>query len=326
MDNNTNGGDNSSQDRGFGEVAEREIPSDDANSEDTQGERVEDDSNESDDTNSDQTDNQEGDEGNEDENQEDGSQQPTQKTEKGTKLDPNPKSAVHQQLANERRVRTQMEQVLASPELIARFMQEQYGIAVDVSRKGQPSQQDTTQQTTTTTSKKWTAKDFESLEDVAEKFNGLQEQFTSEIAKRDEEIKALKGNLGSMSERGRVLQIADTLEGDVKTLSSEPELNPKSPEFIPGLEDEIGALYHKLDFDEASGMYRGNYSLREIGESIIKTARTAKKAGSQRAQTIVKDKTGGRIRTGTQGANKGVSRDELPPAQSIAQGISKMFK
>jgi len=324
MDNNTNGGDNSSQDRGFGEVAEREIPQDALDSEDTQDEQVEDDSNESDDTNSNQTDNQEGDEGDKADDDEN-SQQPKQdKTEKGTKLDPNPKSAVHQQLANERRVRTQMEQVLASPDLIAKFVREQYGIEMPTAKGASQQPAATTTQPVTTT--KWTAKDFESLEDVAEKFNGLQEQFTTEISKRDEEIKKLTGQLGGISERGRILQIADSLETDVKTLSAEPELNPNSPEFIPGLEDEIGALYHRLDFDEASGMYRGNYSMREIGESIIKTARTAKKAGSQRAQTIVKDKTGGRIRTGTQGNNQGASRDELPPAQSIAQGISKMFK
>lgn len=325
MDNNTNGGDNSSQDRGFGEVAERELPQDALDSEDTQDEQVENDQDESSENNSEEADNQQDEEGKEDENDEN-SQQP-KKTEKGTKLDPNPKSAVHQQLANERRIRTQMEQVLASPELIAKFVREQYGIEMPSGKGAAPTgQQPANQQTTTTTSKKWTAKDFESLEDVAEKFNGLQEQFTTEIQKRDEEIKGLKGQLGGMSERGRILQIADSLEGDVKALSAEPELNPNSPEFIPGLEDEIGALYHKLDFDEASGMYRGNYSMREIGQSIIKTARTAKKAGSQRAQTIVKDKTGGRIRTGTQGNNQGASRDELPPAQSIAQGISRMFK
>lgn len=323
MNENNNGGE--STERGFGEVAEREIPSEDANSEDTQDERVEDDQDESSEYNSEEADNQQDEEGNEDENDEN-SQQP-KKTEKGTKLDPNPKSAVHQQLANERRVRTQMEQVLADPSLIAKFMQEQYGITVDLNRRGgQPAQQDNNNNQPVTTSKKWTAKDFESLEDVAEKFNGLQEQFTSEISKRDDEIKALKGQLGGLSERGRILQIADSLEGDVKTLSSNPELNPNSPEFIPGLEDEIGALYHRLDFDEASGMYRGNYSLREIGESIIKTARAAKKAGSQRAQTIVKDKTGGKIRTGGQSNNSAPSRDELPPAQSIAQGIAKMFK
>lgn len=323
MDNNTNGGDNSSQDRGFGEVAEREIPQDANDSEDTQDEQVENDQDESSENNSEEADNQQDEEGNKDGDDENSQQPKQEKTEKGTKLDPNPKSAVHQQLANERRIRTQMEQVLASPELIAKFVREQYGIEIPTA-KGAAAPAAT--ETKPVTTQKWTAKDFESLEDVAEKFNGLQEQFTSEIQKRDEEIKGLKGQLGGMSERGRILQIADSLEGDVKALSAEPELNPNSPEFIPGLEDEIGALYHKLDFDEASGMYRGNYSMREIGESIIKTARTAKKAGSQRAQTIVKDKTGGRIRTGTQGNNQGANRDELPPAQSIAQGISRMFK
>lgn len=321
MDGENNGGENSTQERGFGEVAEREIPQDANDSEDTQDERVENDQDESSDDNSNQADDQQGDEGNEGDNDEN-SQEP-KKTEKGTKLDPNPKSAVHQQLANERRIRTQMEQVLASPELIAKFVREQYGIEIPLAKGATP--QPAATETKPVTTQKWTAKDFESLEDVAEKFNGLQEQFTSEIQKRDEEIKGLKGQLGGMSERGRILQIADSLEGDVKALSSEPELNPNSPEFIPGLEDEIGALYHKLDFDEASGMYRGNYSMREIGQSIIKTARTAKKAGSQRAQTIVKDKTGGRVRTGTQSNNGAPSRDELPPAASIAQGISRMF-
>ena len=88
-----------------------------------------------------------------------------------------------------------------------------------------PTEQQPTNQPAKTTTQKWTAKDFESLEDVAEKFNGLQEQFTSEITKRDDEIKALKGQLGGITERGKILQIADGLEGDVKALASTPELS-----------------------------------------------------------------------------------------------------
>lgn len=313
-------------DRGFGEVAEREIPLDAEDSEDTQDEQVGNDSNEFTHSDTEETDNQEDSDEEGDQTEEDGSQQP-KLTEKGTKLDPNPKSAVHQQLANERRMRGQMEQVLADPNLIAKFVKEQYGIEMPIAGGAQTTSQETTQtQQPATTTKKWTAKDFESLEDVADKFNSLQENFQSEIAKRDTELKNLKGQLGGMSERGRILQIADGLESDVKSLGSEPELVKGNPEFIEGLEDQIGALYHKLDFDEATGMYRGNYSLREIGLSIIETARTAKKAGSQRAQTIVKDKTGGKIRTGAGGnAGKSVDRDSLPPEKSIAQGIAKMF-
>ena len=319
MDENNNGGE-STEDSGFGEVKERETPIADQ-SEDTQDEQVENDSSESEDTNSNQADDQQGEEGEETEDQDENSQEP-KKTEKGTKLDPNPKSAVHQQLANERKIRGQMEQVLASPELIAKFVKEQYGIEIPT---GAAKSTEEATAAPSTSTKKWTAKDFESLEDVADKFNGLHESFQTEISKRDTEIGTLKKQLGGITETSRITKVADGLSNDVTSLRTVAELNPKSPDFIPGLEDQIGALYHKFDFDEASGMYRGNYSLREIGESIINTARTARKAGSQQAQTIVKDKTGGKVRT-TSGGNTQTNTDELAPADSIAKGIQKMFR
>jgi hypothetical protein len=313
---------NQNTDRGFGEVEERELPENET--EDTQDEQLETDSDESSETESEGADDQQDTEGNEDEGEEEDSQE-TKLTERGTKLDPNPKSAVHQQLANERRIRGQMEQVLADPQKIAQFVKQQYGIDMNLNRGNQQTDANSNQATDTKpTVKRWTAKDFESLEDVAEKFNGLQEQFESEISKRDGKIEELTRQLGGIQEGGRITQIADNLEKDASTLRSVPELNPKSPDFIEGLEEEIGALYHKLDFDEKTGMYRGNYSLKELGEDIIATARKARKAGSKQAQTIVKDKTGGRIRTGGS-TKKGVNTDNLPPGQSIAQGIAKMF-
>lgn len=311
-------------DRGFGEVEERELPDDADQSEDTQDEQLENDSDESSEDDSEGADNQQETDETEDEETDEESQE-TKLTEKGTKLDPNPKSAVHQQLANERKLRSQMEQVLADPTKIAQFVKQQYGIDINLNKGG--NQTDANSQATDTkvdTTKKWTAKDFESLDDVAEKFNGLQEQFSSEISKRDEKIDELTKQLGGIQEGSRITQIADSLEKDVTNLRSIPELNPKHSDFIEGLEDEIGALYHKLDFDDKTGMYRGNYSLRELGEDIINTARKARKAGSKQAQTIVKDKTGGRIRTGT-GGKKTVNTDEMSPGQSIAQGIAKMF-
>src|SRR5690606_18792007 len=42
-------------------------------------------------------------------------------TEKGTKLDPNPLSAAHQELANERRKLAQYQQVLSNPEMLKRY-------------------------------------------------------------------------------------------------------------------------------------------------------------------------------------------------------------
>lgn len=310
---------------GFGEIKEREFDED--GEETTQGEQIENDSEDSQEDNSEQTDNQEGEEGNE-ENKDDKSQESQQTTEKGTKLDKNPKSAVHQQLANEKKIRGQYEQVLASPRLMQRYLREQFGIDVNLDKSDTGKTATENQDKTTTpvsTTKKWTAKDFESLEDVADKFNGLQEQFQSEISKRDGEIEGLKKQLGGMSERDSLVQIADTMESDVKALRENPELDPNSPDYIEGLEEKIGGMFRGLDFDRETGSYRGQHSIRQIGETMIAAARIARKSGVQRGQTIVKDKTKGQVRT-TSTADGQVDTSKVSPGQSIAQGVAKMFK
>lgn len=311
--------DNNSENESFGEVTERELPEDSS-----QDEQVDNDSGESQDNESEQTDDQGGEEGNEEGNQ-NGNQEP-KRTEKGTKLDPNPKSAVHQQLANQIRVRSQMEQVLADPAKIARFVKEQYGIEMPVRGGTQQTQGDNQgQQPAPISGKKFTAKDFENIEDVANVVNTIQEQFTTQISQRDAKIEELTKQIGGIQQGGRVRQVADNLASDVTNLRSLPELDPKSSDFVEGLEEEIGNLYHRLDFDERAGMYRGNYSLQEIGESVIGAARKARKVGSQNAQTIVKDRNGGRVRTTQGGANQDNSNN-VSPEKSIAAGIAKMFK
>lgn len=324
------------QGSGFGTVRERE---DENGGEDqnqgSQDEQIENESDDSQENESESADDQQGEEGDKGEKK-DESQESQQKTEKGTKLDPNPKSAVHQQLANQTRIRTQMEQVLADPAKIARFVKEQYGIDMPTTRGGAPAAgqtatevQNQNGQQAAVTTKKWTAKDFENIEDVANVVNQLQTDFeqrlTSEIKARDEKIDKLTNQVGGLLTGGQLNQIADDMASDVKSLRALPELNPESPDFVEGLEEKIGGMFHRLDFDEKTGMYRGQYSMREIGEQIVSAARTARKAGVQRGQTIVKDKTKGQIRT-TPAGNGQADRDSLPADQSIAQGIAKMFK
>lgn len=310
------------EERGFGTVEEREVPED--GTDNTEGEQSEATPEEGKDNKSEQADNQQSEEGNEDQNQGDGTQDSKQdKTEKGTKLDPNPQSAVHQQLANERRTRGQMEKVLADPALLAQFVEKQYGIKMPVSGAQSEGQGDQGQSAVTT--KKWTAKDFESLDDVADKFNGLQDSFSQEIANRDKEIKTLKDQIGGIQDNGRLRSIAESAESDVSSLKSIPELTPNNPDFIEGLEGQIASLYHRLDFDEDTQQYRGQYSIKEIGKSLIETARAAKKAGVKRGQTIVRDKTGGQIRT-SPGSKDAPDRETMTAGASIAAGIADMFK
>lgn len=305
--------DENTQERSFGEVAEQVS---DTESEDVE-EQVETESEGGQDNESEEVDNQSTEEGNTDQSTEDESQEPAL-TEKGTKLDPNPQSAVHQQLANERRTRTQMEQVLSDPKLLAQFAQKQYGI--NVQTQAQPEQ---TQEVPTT--KKWTAKDFENIDDVADKFNQLQEGFTQQISERDKQIQTLAQQVVGVLDSGRMRQVAESAESDVTSLRALPELNPKSPDFIEGLEVQIANLYHSLDFDQQTGQYRGNYSIKELGQQFVQTARQARKAGVQKGQTIIQDRSAGTVRTSPKGTAK-ASRDSMSPGASIAQGIAEMFK
>lgn len=314
--------DNNTEDSGFGEISTRSDVEE--TSETTPEEQIQTESGDGQGNESEQTDNQESTEGNEDQAPEKKPEESDPElTEKGTKRDPNPQSAVHQDLANARRMNGQMEQVLADPKLIARFMKEQYGIEVPLSGTQPNGQSQETEQPAVTT-KKWTAKDFENIEDVADKFNQLQEGFSQQIADRDKKIENLTKEVSGVLNNGRMTQIANATTSDVTSLRAMPELTPSSPDFIPGLENQISNMYRSLDFDKATGTFKGQFSIKEIGEQLIATAREARKAGVKRGQTIIKDKTGGKIRT-DQGAKGATDTDNLSPGTSIAKGISKLF-
>jgi hypothetical protein len=242
-------------------------------------------------------------------------------SEKGTKLDPNPLSRAHQELANEKRLRTQMEQVLASPKLLAQFMEEQYGIKAPVTTE--PKGQDAPQ---TPDVKEFKAEDLESLDDVAVVLNTLQKGFAEKTQSYESEIKALKSQVEQLTQGGRDLQVANKLAEEVSGLKKEPELDSESPDFVEGLEQKIAEQYYKLDFDVNTGRFRGNYSLDEIARNFLEAVRMGKTKGSIKAQTVVKDKTSGKVVTSPKVDDTGGDEENLSAQASIAQGVSKLFR
>jgi hypothetical protein len=243
-------------------------------------------------------------------------------TEKGTKLDPNPESAIHQELANERRKTSQMTEVLGNPKLLAAFLEKQHGIKVSATSQDEVA---TENKPAAPIVKQYTAEDFESLEDVANVVNGLQTQFGEKLSTVEKENKELKGVVTNLLSGKRAQDIVTTTERGISSLSKEPELDPKSPQFIPGLEDEIGAEYLRLDFDKETGDFRGTNDIAEIGKRILAVARKSVQKGSLDAQTIVKDKSVGKVATSSK-VKEETGADNLAPADSIAQGIQKMFR
>jgi hypothetical protein len=234
-----------------------------------------------------------------------------QYTEKGTKLDPDPRSAVHQQLANERRTRQQMEAVLSDPNLLSRYMAEKFGNS-------------STEKKSEEEVKEFTAEDFTDVADVAKVVNGLQKQVHETKKSYEERISQLTNALQRVTTSEHVREVANNITQGVGELKGVSELNPKSPDFIPGLEEKIVERYNQLDYDEASGAYRGRFSIADIGRDFVEVAKLAKSKGSIDAQTIVKKKVEGRVSTSTQVRSE-VDSDKLSPGDSIAQGISKLF-
>ena len=312
---NQNGGENTGENSGnrsFGDVTEREPVVDEAGDQSSETTQSTGDQNQ--DENQGGETQGEGDKSTQDENQgEDG--QP-KLTEKGTKLDPNPESAAHQLLANERKLRNQMEQVLGNPELLAKFMQEQHGIAVP-QKTETPAPQETP-------ARVYTADDFKNVEDVAKVVNDLNSGFEQSKKAYETKIQQLEEAVGGLSQNGHRQQVAATMAADVEELRKASELNPKSPDYIEGLEEDIANLYHQLDYDEKTGSYKGQYSLTDVGNRILGAARKARKQGSLTAQTVIKDRQAGQVRTSPKVTTE-QDTEKMAPGDSIAAGISKLF-
>lgn len=240
-------------------------------------------------------------------------------TEKGTKKDPNPQSAVHQELANTKKAKTQMEQVLGDRDLLSKFIEQQYGVKVALN----PAKAAEVEATKPVV-KEYTAKDFESLDDVAKVVNGLQAELGNTKTAYETKIAELEGTVKSLQGNGKAQQLYTRMSEDVAELAKQPELDPKSPDYIPGLEEKIADRYKTLDFDEKSQTFRGNHSIGEVAHDFLDVVRMGKTRGSEQTQTVVKNKSEGAVRTSTKVKDvKG--DDELKPGDSIAKGVSRLF-
>lgn len=235
-------------------------------------------------------------------------------TDKGTKLDENPLSAAHQQLANAKRDLERYEAFLKNPDAIARYL-EQNGY-----KKGEATEAKKPEPLM-----KIDVSKLQTAEDVAEALNNLQTAFLEKLGKSEETTSSLMKQLQGLSEGRRVEQIGSTMTSDVSRIRSEyPELDPKSGEGVYNaeLEKDIAELYHSLDFDEKSGGYKGGISLYQISKQVMSAASKAQKRGSEMARTDVKVKNSGKVVTSS---NKGSAKtDENADAGlTIASRVSK---
>lgn len=235
-------------------------------------------------------------------------------TEKGTKLDPNPQSAVHQELANERKLRTQYETVLRNPEYLRKYAKEMGLTMAEAKEEIQDKKEEL-----------YSADKFQTAEDIARALNEIRSGFTVKTSEYEKKIQGLESEIQGLATVRKFEAVKSTIQSDIVAAREKyPELDPKNASYDPELEKEIGELYHELDFDEATGAYRGSTSIAKLADRIMRAAGRAKKLGSDEAQTVIKERSAGRIVTSGKAVQK-ESQDSGDPASTIAARINRVM-
>lgn len=238
-------------------------------------------------------------------------------TEKGTKLDPNPQSAVHQELANAKRLVQQYESVLKDPEVLKEYAKQQGLTIAEAKAEVKEAKAEL---------KKFTPDRFNSAQDVADALNELQTTLTERVSTLEEENQRLRQGQDGLTQSRKQERIVSTMESDAsKVREKYPALDPKSPEYNPAFEKAVATLYAKVDIDPATGLAKGNFSILDIADQIMEVAGLGTQQGSQRAQTQVKVKQAGRVVTSSKAAPTGASKSH-DPSTSIAQKIAAARK
>lgn len=238
---------------------------------------------------------------------EDNKEEKPEETFKGTKVDPNPQSAIHQELANTKRLVSQMSEVLNNPELLAQYM-EKSGF-----KKQEPE------------APSFTKDKVQSAEDVINALNEFDSKYKNMESDYKKEIEALKAEVGRITSGREMENRVSNLEKDATVLREKyPELKQGTPNYSPELENKVQEAYVKFGLDE-NGLPNGKVSLSQVADLIMSAAYAAKKKGSEEAQTIVKEKQLAKA-VGSSPKAKDAPSESGSPDAIMAQRISSLFK
>jgi len=238
-----------------------------------------------------------------------------QRTEKGTRLDPNPLNAAHQQLANANRLVKDYQDVLLNPDKLRK-----YAVASGLTlaeAKAEIKEE---------AKALYTPEMFDSKESLAGTLNKMQTGFQTELQALRDENKRLSEGFTGFSQSRHIERVASIMSQETAAVQEKyPELNPKNPEYDSALEDGIGRLLIKLDAVDPknpSQGFKGEHSLVELTDLIMGAAGKARDKGSQRAQTDIKVKQAGRVVTSSKN-NSQDTESSKDAGSVIAQRIAK---
>lgn len=223
----------------------------------------------------------------------------TEKTDKGTKLDPNPQSQMYQRLANAERAQREYEALLNDPTRLKKYLAE---LEPDEKQGEEEIREEDIQ--TEADLKKYLKQQNKKIENW----------------KKEQEVRESK-----RSEQIRATEVSNRIQSDITTVRTEyPELNPKHPKYNPDLDRAVGDIYNNVDFDQLTGTYRGQVSIKTIADNVMKAAGVSKKQGSQEAQTIVRDRRTGKTISGA--SQQSIDESKMSARQLIASRMARASK
>ena len=233
-------------------------------------------------------------------------------TDKGTKLDPNPQSAVHQELANAKREAEQYREFMSNPAQVKKYLAD---------LEAELGQQ--------TGESKAEIKDRAEDENLITDPNKIEtpEDFKSYVSFLTKDLQKAKEDLlkerDFMKYQAQEEAIGKRLVSEIDAIQSKYQfLDPKSPDFDEVLEKEIADQYEEIDKDPRTGRYLGKVSIAAIAERAIRIRKLGEATGSKQAQTTVLDKRQGAVKTGG-GASVSSDESKMSAAQLIASRMAR---
>lgn len=234
----------------------------------------------------------------------------TQYTEKGTKLDPDPMSALNQQLANERRVKADYEKILTDPKSLTDYAKT---MGLGLTKEEAQEIQDEVD-----------PDKIETVEDLRKFAKGLQTKIENKSKELDNGIKGVQ-------ESRREEAVSSLIRDDIKAVREQyPELDPKpdsegnptNPDYNKELDATIGDLYEMADYDKDSKKYLGKVRIADVAKKVMSARQNGVTTGSRNAQTVVREKVRGAPITGA--SSDLPDESNMTPSQVIASRMKQM--
>lgn len=247
------------------------------------------------------------------EQQDETAQQDGKVTDKGTKLADDPLQQANQLRANAERKLKDYESYFSDPKNVEAYLGE-LRRERGVEEKPQAPESQTT-----------TSIDPDKIETV-EDLRTFAKQLKADA---DKQITELKQGYEGFTQTQREQAVAQRISSQIDAVRGRYDvLRPTNPDgsanpaFDSELEERLGKAFERLDLDPKTGKFRGQVDFEQFAEDFMFAAKRGENQGTQKAQTVVKDRRAGRVISGTTTTSEPDEKD-LSASQMIASRIQR---